>query len=63
VSKTVSDLFIIKDFPMSKYIVNEIHTGKKLKPGKRIILYEDFFQNLGILAAMLLKQRLWLLPF
>lgn len=41
----------IKDFAMSKYIVNEIHTGKKLKPGKRVILYEDFFQNLGILAG------------
>ena len=41
----------IKDFVMSKYIVNEIHTGKKLKPAKRVILYKDFFQNLGILAA------------
>ena len=43
---------------MSKCIVNEIHIGEELKMRKRVILYEDFFQNLGILEAMLLKLRL-----
>ena len=48
----------IKDLVMSKCIVNEIHIGEELKMRKRVILYEDFFQNLGILEAMLLKLRL-----
>ena len=48
----------IKDFVMSKCIVNEIHIGEELKMRKRIILREDLFQNLGILEAMLLKPRL-----
>ena len=48
----------IKDIVMSKCIVNEIHIGEQLKMRKTFILFEDFFQNLGILEAMLLKIRL-----
>ena len=36
----------IKDFVMSKCIVNEIHIGEQLKVRKRVVLYEDFFKTL-----------------